>query len=120
MIVKYNKAMLTQIATMPWDRLQQVCQIIRDEAVLCEIYRDIRYGIYIAEVGEPRVYYQMPAHNETVETLLHELLPELSLPPSLPRAQRRILSSTFPLEFERLGSFEFVLDSEESDSDESE
>ena len=106
---------------MPWDRLEQVCQIIRSEEVLCEIYRDTRQGVYIAEVGEPRVYYQMPAHNETVEILLRELLPELTLPPSLPRAQRRILSSTFPLEFERLGSFEFVLDTEEGDSsDESE
>lgn len=113
--------MLTQIATMPWDHLEQVCQVIQRETVLCEIYRHTRDGIFIAEVGEPRVYYNMPAHNETVETLLRELMPELSLPPSLPRAQRRILSSTFPLEFERLGSFEFVLDNEDGDSsDESE
>lgn len=113
--------MLTQIATMPWDRLEQVCQIIRSETVLCEIYRDTRHGVYIAEVGEPRVYYNMPAHNETVETLLRELMPELTLSPSLSDSQRRILSSTFPAEFERLGSFEFVLDTEDGDSsDESE
>jgi hypothetical protein len=110
--------MLTRISTMPWDRLLQVCQIIRSEAVLCEVYIDTRSGIFIAESGEPRNYYKIPAHNETVETLLRELLPDVTLPLSLPRSQRRILSSTFSLEFERLGSFEFVLDMAESDSDE--
>lgn len=117
--------MLTPITRVSWDHLTQVCQVMRGETRLCDVYQDSRTKVFIAEVTRPsQLFYQIPAHNETVETLLRELLPDETLPETLtlPRSYRRIMTSTFAHEFERLGAFELLLEggSDSDESDESE
>jgi hypothetical protein len=114
--------MLTPITRVDWDRLTQVCQVLSGDTRLCDVYQDTRTYIFIAEVVRPsQLFYKIPAHNETVESLLRELLPEETLPATstLPHSQRRIMSSTFAHEFERLGAFELLLDSGSDSSSES-